>query len=358
MRTTATVIAMVLATALTLALLYDVRRVLVWMGIAAFFTIALVPLVTWVQRRITRGRRLVAVVLVFVVGALIVAGLLAVFAVPLATEATRFAAQLPQLISDARTGHGLVGRLLARTHALTYVQEHQDRISAFVTGLTTPAAGILQGLAVGVIGLITVVVLTVLGVLEAPKIVDGALNLVGDDQRRARIRRVAADCARSITGYITGNLAISVLCGVLIFVTLEILGVPFAGLIALFVAVVDLVPIVGATLGGLVALVAAGIHSTPALITVAIFLVAYQQLENHVLQPVVFARTVKLNPLAVLVAILFGVELAGVLGALLGIPVAGIIQVIVRDLWDRRRGTVRSVPTVGESHTPATGHAR
>ena len=353
-RPVAITIGMVLATALALMLLYDVRRVLVWLGIAVFFTIALVPLVTWVQRHLTRGRRLFAVVLVFLTGALLIAGLVTLFAVPLATEATRFATQLPQLLNDAKTGNGLVGRLLTRTHALTYVQQNEDKIRDLATGLTTPAAGILQGLATGVIGIITVVVLTVLMVLEAPKIVDGALSLFDRDEQRDRVRHVAADCARSITGYITGNLAISVLCGILVFVILEILHVPFAGIIALFVAVADLLPIIGATLGGLVALIAAAVHSIPALIVVAIFIVAYQQLENHILQPVVFARTVKLNPLAVLIAILFGVELAGILGALLGIPVAGIIQVVLHDVWDRRRGRTKTETTTGEDRVPVT----
>lgn len=308
------------------------------------------------QRRITGNRRLLAVLLVFLVGALLVGGLVTLFAVPLATEATRFTTQLPQLLTDAKTGRGVVGRLLGRTHALTYVQQNEERIRTFATGLTTPAAGILRDVATGVIGIISVVVLTVLMVLEAPKIVDGALNLIGSDDQRDRVRRVAADCARSITGYISGNLAISVLCGVLVFVVLEILGVPFAGIIALFVAVADLIPIVGATVGGIVALIAAAVHSVPAVIVVAIFLVAYQQLENHILQPVVFARTVKLNPLAVLIAILFGVELAGILGALLGIPVAGIIQVIARDVWDRQRGTTKPTPTIGEDRTPIGTH--
>jgi predicted PurR-regulated permease PerM len=117
--------------------------------------------------------------------------------------------------------------------------------------------------------------------------------------------------------------------------------------------VADLIPLIGATLGAVVALIAAVIHSIPALIAVAIFFVAYQQLENHVLQPVILARTVKLNPLAVLISILVGVELAGILGALLAIPVAGIIQVILRDVWDHRRGETKEEVTVGEERQPA-----
>ena len=100
------------------------------------------------------------------------------------------------------------------------------------------------------------------------------------------------------------------------------------------------------------AAIAGFVHSVPAGIVVVVFFVVYQQLENHLLQPWIFSRTVKLNPLAVLVAILLAVELAGILGALLAIPVAGIIQVVVRDVWDNRRGRPKQRPTVGEDRAP------
>jgi predicted PurR-regulated permease PerM len=87
-------------------------------------------------------------------------------------------------------------------------------------------------------------------------------------------------------------------------------------------------------------------------IIVVVFFVLYQQLENHLLQPLILSRTVKVNPLTVLIAILIGVELTGILGALLAIPVAGVIQIIVRDIWDNRRGQLKEEPTVGEAETP------
>jgi predicted PurR-regulated permease PerM len=110
---------------------------------------------------------------------------------------------------------------------------------------------------------------------------------------------------------------------------------------------------VGATIGGAVAVIAGFLHSTTAGLVVLVFFVLYQQLENHMLQPLIFARTVKLNPLTVIVAILLGVELLGVLGALLAIPVAGMIQVILRDIWDHRRGRLKEEPTVGVERRPA-----
>jgi predicted PurR-regulated permease PerM len=164
---------------------------------------------------------------------------------------------------------------------------------------------------------------------------------------------VGGDCAKSVTGYISGNLLISFICGLLTYVVLLIAGVPFAGLIALFVGIADLMPLVGATIGGAVAVLAGFIHSIPTGIAVLVFFVLYQQLENHLLQPLVFARTVKLNPLTVIIAVLIGVELLGILGALLAIPVASMIQVILRDVWDHRRGRPKEEPTVGVDEEPA-----
>lgn len=350
-RTIAITIAMVLATAVLLLVVREVSRVLVWMIVAAFFSVALYPVVGWVETRITKGRRSLATLLVFLLVLIVLAALVTAFSVPLAREGSAFAGQLPHMLDDAKAGRGPVGGFLARTNALHYVQDNQDRIKSFAKGLSTPAAGVLRGVATGVAGVVTIFVLAYLMVLEGPKVVNGSLSLL-QEETRPRVRAVAADCAQSITGYLSGNLLISVICGVLTYAVLLIMGVPFAGLIALFVALADLIPLVGATLGAIVALIAAAIHSVPALIVVAVFFVIYQQLENHLLQPLILSRTVKLNPLTVLIAILVAVELAGVLGAFLAIPIAGMIQVIARDVWDHRRGRPKAVPTVGEDQRP------
>jgi predicted PurR-regulated permease PerM len=349
-RTILATVGIVLATALLLLLIYETARVLVWMVIALFFAVALYPAVNRLERLVKR--RSIATLIVFLVVFAVLAGVVALFAVPLAHEGAQLATQLPDQIEDARAGRGPIGDLLQRTNALEYVQKNQAKIQKFASGLTTPALGVAKAAATGVAGLVTIFVLSYLMVLEAPKVLDGALNLV-DPQRADRIRRVGSDCARTVTGYITGNLLISVVCGLLTFAVLAITGVPFAGLIALFVALADLIPLIGATLGAVVAVVAALIHSLPAGIITIIFFIVYQQLENHLLQPLIFARTVKLNPLAVLVAILLAAELAGILGALLAIPVAGIIQVVIRDVWDSRRGRPKEEPTTGPQEAPA-----
>jgi predicted PurR-regulated permease PerM len=351
-RTTAIVIGLVLLSALGLLLVYEVRRVIVWIVIAAFFATALHPLVSWLERRVRWVKRWLATLVVYVVVFAVLAGLVALFVVPLVREGTQLAAQLPDMIRDARAGRGPVGGLLQRFHVVSWVQGHSSQIQSYVSGLGGSTLGFVKGAATTIAGIVTIFVLSYLMVLEAPRLIDAFLALFSAT-RAERIRRVGGDCARTITGYITGNLLISVICGVLTYVVLLILGVPFAGLIALFVAIADLIPLVGATLGAIVAVLGGFAHSITAGIVVLVFFVLYQQLENHLLQPVILARTVQLNPLVVLVSILIGVELAGILGALLAIPVAGMVQIIARDVWDERRGRPKPEPTVGEDETPA-----
>lgn len=346
-RTILTAIGLVLATYLALELVVQVRRVLVWTVVALFFAVALYPAVDMVERRLPRCRRAVATLLVFLVTAVVIAGLVALFVTPLAQEGSRLAARLPGLIEDARAGRGPIGDLLERTHALKYVREHRGQIRNFATGLGTPAVAFVRGAATTVAGALTIFVLAYLMALEGPKIVDGTLALV-DEPRAARIRRVGAACARTITGYLTGNLLISLICGLLTYAALRVAGVPFAGLIALFVAITDLIPLVGATLGAVVAGLAAFIHSVPAGIGIVVFFIVYQQLENHLLQPVILSRTVQLNPLTVLLAILIAAELAGILGALLAIPVAGMIKVVLQDIWEHRGGRPLRLPMRGD----------
>jgi len=269
------VIGLVLATALLLYVARETQRVLTWIVIAAFFAVALYPLVGWIQRHVLGDRlRSLATLLVFLLVFLALAALVAVFAVPIAREGTHFAGQLPDQIDQARAGRGPIGDLLQRTNALEYVRDNEDRIRAFATGLTTPAAGVLRGIATGVAGTVTIFVLSYLMVLEGPKVVDGALNLFEPDTA-TRIRRVGNDCAKSITGYISGNLLISVICGLLTYAVLKIAGVPFASLIALFVAIADLIPLVGATIGAVVATIAGFVHSVPAGIAIIVFFVVY-----------------------------------------------------------------------------------
>jgi predicted PurR-regulated permease PerM len=351
-RYTLVVIGLVLATFLVLALAYETRQVLTWIVIAVFFAVALHPAVTWLETHVGWIRRWLATLIVYLLAVIFIAGLIAVFVVPLVREGTQLADQMPKLVQDIQAGRGPIGHLAARFNVVDYIQSHSTQIRGYISQLGAPTLAALRGAATGVAGVVTIFVLSYLMVLEAPKVVSGILALF-QEQRADRIRRVSHDCAKTVTGYISGNLLISLICGLLSWLVLWLTGVPFAGLIALFVGLADLIPLIGATLGAVVGVIAAFTQSITAGIIVVVFFVVYQQLENHLLQPLIFARTVQLNPLTVLLAILIGVELAGILGALLAIPVAGIVQIVARDIWDTRQGRLKPEPTVGKAEEVA-----
>ena len=155
-----------------------------------------------------------------------------------------------------------------------------------------------------------------------------------------RWRAVGHDIYRTVGGYVTGNLLISLIAGVTATIVLLVMGVPYAVALGLIVAVLDLIPLAGATLAAIIVTTVAFLHSAPAGIVVLVFFIVYQQLENHFLQPVIYGRTVQLSPLAVLVAVLIGAELAGILGALAAIPTAGSLQVIIKDALAARRARI------------------
>ena len=147
----------------------------------------------------------------------------------------------------------------------------------------------------------------------------------------------------------TGNLLISLIAGTATTIVLLATGVPFAVALGLIVAILDLIPLAGATLAAIIVGLVAFLHSIVAGIVVVVFFIVYQQLENHLLQPLVYGRTVQLSPLVVLIAVLIGAELAGILGALGAIPVAGALQVIIVDWLEHRRARTAAVPQMGET---------
>ncbi|MDQ6696506.1 MAG: AI-2E family transporter [Actinomycetota bacterium] len=331
-------------------LLFHLSRIVTLLVVTLFFTVVLTPAVDHLQHR-AHLRRGVATAIVFLLGLLILAGLTYVFVRPLVSQGQKFADDLPHYLRDARRGRGTVGHLVKRFKLETYVKHNskplQDSIKTFGSKGFTVVRGIFNGLVAG----ITVMVLTVLMLLQGPVLGTGFLNLV-PDRHRERVRRVASDAAKAVSGYMAGNLLISLIAGAATYVFLLATGVPYAEVLALWVAFADLIPLVGATLGAIPSVGIAFIHSTPVGIATIVFFVAYQQFENHVLQVTVMARTVNVNPLGILVSVLVGVELFGLLGALLAIPAAGVLQVIIRDVYDQRGGRLLSTPTVGNEEIP------
>jgi predicted PurR-regulated permease PerM len=341
----------VLAVGLSLLLLMKLSRIVGLLVVAGFFAVILAPPVDFLERR-AKVRRGLSTIIVFLTGLGLIAGMLYAFIRPIVDQTQKFVDVPPGYVDDAKAGRGAMGHLVKKYKIDDYVQRNQERFKKSLTSSGRQVPHYLGKFASGVVAFLTIFVLAFLMLLEGPRLQRGALQVLEPPTRRERVRRVSTDCARAVTGYMFGNLLISVIAGVLSWLFLWIIGVPFHGVLGLWVGFADLIPLVGATLGAVPAVLVAFLHSVPAGIGTIAFFIVYQQFENHVLQVSIMSRTVDLNPLAVLVSVLCGVELFGILGALLAIPVAGIIQVIVRDIYDESRGRLKPEPTVGTDETP------
>jgi predicted PurR-regulated permease PerM len=214
-------------------------------------------------------------------------------------------------------------------------------------------------IAISVAGMIaalaTILTLTFFLLLGSERYVNAGVGLF-PERDQPLVRRLFSHSAGAISGYITGNLAISVICGVTTFVVLLILGMPYAAPLALLVAVLDLIPLVGATLGGAL-LVVVGLFVEPwKAVVLLVYIVVYQQVEGSVLQPLVYSKAVQLNGLVILIALLVGGQLLGIPGALLAIPVAEIIRIVVTELVAYRRSAqdLAIEPTVASSSRSTT----
>lgn len=344
------VIGAVVATLVGLVLVWRLRHVLGVLVVAVFLAIVFAAPVGRVERAL-HVRRGLAVFVVFVAGLALVGGGGYLVIRPVVDEVQHFRQDFPTYVNDAEAGRGRVGELAKQLHVDSWIRDNRDKVDKPLDINGDQAIGVAKTVGATVVEIVTIVVLAVLLLTEGPDLRDTVLGVLAPSTR-ARVEAVTADCAKAVTGYVTGNLLISLVAAVVTFIDLVVLGVPFAAPLAVWVFVADLIPLVGATLGAIPAVFVAVLHSTPAGVITLVVYVLYQQFENHVLQPQIMARTVALKPVVVLVSVLAGVELFGFLGALLAIPAAGVLQVIGRDVWDARRGRPKEPPTIGEDERP------
>ena len=343
-------IALVVATYLTLRAIVLLAHIETLLVVAAFFAVVLTPAVDLLRRKLGISRGLSTAV-VFIVGLGLFGGLMYAFIRPLVDQGREFADNFPSYVSEAREGRGPAGDLVKRYNLDERLRDAQASIEDSVANAGGSALKVAGRVLGGVVSILTILVLSLMMLLYGPDILKGGLKIL-EPQRQQRVKAVASDCARALTGYVMGNLLISIVAGTLTFIALLVFGVPFAAVLALWTAFADLIPLVGATLGAIPTIGVAFLHSTAAGIGMLVFYVIYQQFENHVLQVVIMSKTVQINQLFVLVSVLVGVELLGILGALLAIPAAGVIQVIARDLWDHRAGKFKEEPTIGTAEIP------
>jgi predicted PurR-regulated permease PerM len=281
-----------------------------------------------------------AIVFVLALAALALLGFLLI--PPLVAEVSRFIRALPDIIASAGHGHGPLGALERRFHLLRHLHDTISGSSAGgVGGVASSGIDVVLGVVGTVASIVIVAFLTFFMLLEGPVWSRRLLDLLPTPQRD-RCERVCLGIYRTVGGFVSGNLAASLLAGVATAAVLLATGVPFAVPLGLLVAFLDLLPIFGMIVA-LVILAAVGFaQGLVTGIVVVGFVFVYHQFEVYLLRPLIYGRTVELSPLAVLVAVVVGTEMAGIIGARAAIPVAGALNVVLCEFNHARADARRS----------------
>ena len=307
-----------------------------WFVTATFLALVLAPGVELIQRITIRGwnpPRWLAAVLTFILAFFALGFLILSVIPPMVDEVAKIGTLGPGYVKDLENwanNNGQFADLNSQYHLTATLQGQVTQLP----GDFSSAAGDLESFTVGLlkhlVSAITVLVLAFFLLLEGPGLLDRILTWIGGEHER-RGRLIAAGVYGVVRGYVTVNLALAVAAGLFTWGMLELLGVDLAVPLAILVAIFDLVPLIGLTIGGLVVAIVAALHSFPdAMLIWIVAFVAYQQLQDRVVQPLLYGRAVKVNPLIAILVLFAGAQIAGILGALLAIPVAASIAVVFK----------------------------
>ena len=338
----------VVAVALALYVIYLLRRPLSWIVIAAFIAVAVSGPVNVLSQHMKRG---LAIAIVYLTLILIPIGVAAVIVPSLVGQAEDLADNAPEYAQDVTdyVNENETLRGLNEDYDITTKLEEE---AATLPEKIPDAAGALRDIGVGFVNSvfagITILILSIFMVSGGPRWIQSALSgrlLAGGEpaapprpEQKQRLERTLNHIGSAVGNYVGGALVQATIAGITSFIVLSILDVPFAAPLAVVVFFFDLIPLVGATLAAvLVALVTLFVNFPVALIVWVVFAIAYQQVENYVIQPQIQKRAVEVDPFVVLVAVLFGGTLFGIIGALLAIPAAASIQIAIREWMAYRR---------------------
>jgi predicted PurR-regulated permease PerM len=327
------VVGVLLAIVLGLWLIWVSRGVLTWVAVAAFLAVAINPLVNMLQDRL-RLRRAPAILIVYVLVAGVLAGAALLFVPPLITAGQELTDEVPGYV-DRLEESDLVQELDEEYDVLNRIEEEATSGLEGVAGPDT-AVELATRVVNGLVALISIGVICFLLSLYGRRVRAWVMEMA-DDRRRPHLERVADRIYRVISGYVVGIFAVAITGGVAVWIFLTIVGVPFAPLLGFWAGLSSLIPLVGATLGGIPYIIVAFFQGWPIGVAAIVFLIVYQQIENNVFQPIIHRYTVQLNPFWIILAVLVGATVLGIVGALMAIPIAGIVQVLVQEWWAVRR---------------------
>jgi predicted PurR-regulated permease PerM len=318
---------------LVLYLAYLLRQPLGWIVLAGFIAVALSGPVNLLSRWMRRG---FAIAFTYLGVILIPVAIALIFVPPLVREGSNLVDKLPQYATDVRTylDKSKTFRKLQQDYQIgTKLQDEANKLPQKAGGAAKTLGNIGIGFVSSLFAAVNILFLSVFMVARGRRWVEGFLKLHPPD-RAVRLERMADRIAQAIGNYVGGALLQATIAGITTFIVLTVLGVPFAGPLAILTALFDLIPLVGATIGAIIVGVVTVFGDFPTVTIIwTIWAIFYQQIENTVIQPRIQSKAVDVQPFIVLISVLFGSTLFGIAGALLAIPVAASIQIAAREYW-------------------------
>ncbi len=339
-RTIFRILTMILAFGVAIFLVISLRQQLIWLMVAFFFALALEPPVNWLAQRLPKKSRGLAVLIAISATIVVLAGVVALLGPPLVKQFQQLIHGAPDSYHRLLSENNIVSNYL-RTHDVgKLARENQDKILNLLS--TGGVANFFAGIFNSFFAFFAIIVFTFFMVLEWPRWHD-AFWRYQDPKKREHRKKLYHRMTKTVSGYINGNLLTSLVAGIATLIFLRIIGIPFGIALGCLVAVLDLIPMLGATLAAIiVSLVVLAYAGLPLALVTVVFFIVYQQFENNLLQPMVFSKTVKISPLVAGVAALFGAVLAGLIGALIAIPAAASLEILVKDYLDRKYPKVKT----------------
>ena len=334
-----------------LATAWSVRHILLLVLVAAVIAVGLDPQVRWLQRRRLSRAWAVTVILLLSIG------FLALFAWLVIPQAVRQIHELARTDYLDRLQHatGFLGTLEAKFHLAERLREASAKIPDLALG---KIPSITAGAGSVIFNLLTITALGVYFLLGLERSHEAAKALVSGRHADRNVR-ILDESVERIGGYVSGNIFISVIAGTLAFIVLEILGVPYAAALAVWVAIADLIPGVGAMLGAVVCVIVALFSSVADGIVVTVYFIVYQRIENYLILPRIMGKAIDLSAPTVIITLLIGSSLAGLGGALIALPIVAALKVVIREVRPSilQHSATVSEPSVSDDAQPSTPDA-
>jgi predicted PurR-regulated permease PerM len=339
-------LAVIAVAALLVIVLIHVTTTIRWLVTAIFLTLALYPAVDRVESLRLRGRRLfprwLAIIVVYLIAFALFVFLVLQVVPPIVNEAESLGSKIPGYIDDFKHWADQNPQFQELNQKYDITGTLQSQASSIPSKLGD-AAGDVRSVTVSILehllAAITILAITFFLLLDGRQQGERLLERF-DDETAVRLRRIATRIAGVVKAYVTVNLVLAIAAGVFTWLSLELLGIDLAVTMGVIVGFFDLMPLIGFTIGGFFVAIVAAFHDFPtSLIAWAILFVIYQQLQDRVIQPLLYHSAVRIHPAVAILSILVGAELAGVLGALLAIPTAATIGVLIDEGMTWRRET-------------------